>query len=114
MSGRLVNVGYHYNGAALSGGPQGGRAAAASIIADVADGGPGFIAGSTYVDGVLMARTVFLLDRISKRLVRSTRADALGAYRFERLALGREWIVLGVDELREHNAVVADRITAVT
>lgn len=77
--------------------------------------GPGFLAGTVTVEGVQASRPVRVYDRISGVLVRTGQSMGTGAYRFDDLMLGRPYTVVAIDSPYQiHNAVVADRVEAVT
>lgn len=79
--------------------------------------GPGFVAGTVKVLSIPCARPVRLYDRATGRLLRQTASDGAGAYRFERLALGRQYVALALDDATAptmYNAAVADMVTAGT
>ena len=59
-------------------------------------------------------RQVRLYNSLSGILVAATWSDDLtGAYRFERLDPGIEYLVMAQDYMRRHNAVVADGVDPV-
>ena len=75
--------------------------------------GPGYVAGTVTVEGVPASRPVRLYDRASGELVAQTRSASDGSYRFDLVAVGREYLVLAHDDANIHNAAPADRIEAV-
>ncbi|MEW6487661.1 MAG: hypothetical protein AB1578_07075 [Thermodesulfobacteriota bacterium] len=76
--------------------------------------GPGYVAGTVTVEGVPASRPVRLYDRASGELVAETRSAAGdGSYRFNGVAVGREYLVMAYDDTNIHNAAPADRIEAV-
>lgn len=77
--------------------------------------GPGFVAGTVKVLSLPSVRTVRLYDRATGLLLRQTTSDGAGAYRFERLALGRQYVALALDDATQptmFNAAVADMVQA--
>lgn len=85
------------------------------LIRDEYDGGPARIRGTVDVNNVLAARFVYLLDIPTFRIVRFALSNAVtGAFTFSRLPSGRDYFVVGYDNLRQENAVMWDRVTTYT
>lgn len=80
---------------------------------DLIYGGPGQIVDTVDIEGTPAARRVRLVDRRTGALLKETWSDPVtGQYRFDHLALNREFIVYALDYEAIYNAVIADRITA--
>lgn len=75
--------------------------------------GPGRIAGTLKIITVPSSREVRLYDRHTGQLLRRTVSTPDGRYVFDRLALGRPYLVVGLDAVGVpmYNASVADMIT---
>lgn len=75
--------------------------------------GPGRIAGTLKIITVPASREVRLYDRHTGQLLRRTVSTPDGRYVFDRLALGRPYLVVGLDAVGVpmYNASVADMIT---
>lgn len=86
-----------------------------SQVAAMAYIGPGHVSGILKVVAAPAVRTVRLYDRLSGQLIRTTKSDAGGAFRFDNLELGRKYLAVGQDEDYpvKYNAAVADFLEAV-
>ncbi|WP_424147233.1 hypothetical protein [Sinimarinibacterium flocculans] len=73
----------------------------------------GIAPGLVTVDGAPASRTVLCYDAAQHHLVAKTTSASDGTYRIEHLDGTRKYRLVAVDDLGEHNAVVADRITPV-
>jgi hypothetical protein len=71
--------------------------------------GPHSIVGTVKVLTTAAERPVVLLDRTSLAPVASVRSVG-GNYSFEKVKAGK-WLVLGIDDTAQYNAVVVDRVT---
>lgn len=69
--------------------------------------------GLLTVSGTPASRTILVYEAQSHRLVAKTVSAPDGTFRINHLDGNRKYRVLGVDDLGEHNAVVADFITPV-
>ncbi len=69
--------------------------------------------GLLTVSGTPASRTILVYEAQSHRLVSKTVSAPDGTFRVNYLDGNRKYRVLGVDDLGEHNAVVADFITPV-
>lgn len=85
-------------------------------IKDLYYGGLGEIRGElpglTTFDGVPGSAKVYVLDRKSMHIIRATRSASDGTYRLTHLKLGVDYLVLGIDQNDQDNAVVMDRVQA--
>lgn len=78
---------------------------------DVETGGPATISGTVRILTAPAGRPVYLLEQDTLRLRRTTGSNpTTGAYSFQGVAEGREWLVLAIDTAGAYNAVVADRV----
>lgn len=68
--------------------------------------------GLTTFDGVPGRAVVSVLVRKTRQMIRQVRSNPDGSYRIINLANGIDYIVLGVDENDQDNAVVVDRVQA--
>lgn len=86
------------------------------VFRDLFDGGLGFIRGQvpglTTFDGVPGPAKVYALDRKSMQIIRATRSGADGTYELATLRTDRKYLILGIDENDQDNAVVMDRVQA--
>jgi hypothetical protein len=71
--------------------------------------GPCSITGTVKVLTNAAEKPVYLLDQASLHVVSATRSIG-GSYSFEKIKAGK-WIVLGIDDSAQYNAVVVDRVT---
>lgn len=71
--------------------------------------GPHSISGTLRAVSTPVSRRVALLDQWSLQIARVGHSTASGQYTFERLREG-DWIVVGIDEDGQYNAVIADRV----
>ncbi|MGY8903707.1 MAG: hypothetical protein ACKVIH_04070 [Burkholderiales bacterium] len=77
--------------------------------------GPGYIAGTVKVLTAPVARRVALFDQRSLLLLQTTMSAADGAYRFNNLQLGRNFLAVALDDANNtvvYNAAVADLVQA--
>jgi hypothetical protein len=86
-------------------------------VADRRYAGRGFVAGIApgvlTVDGLPARRTIRLIDRGTGRLARQTASADDGSYRFDWVREDPQfWQLVAMDDQSEHNAVIADLITA--
>src|SRR5690554_4008057 len=70
----------------------------------------GFIAGTVQVEGVPVRRRVRCIERKTGRFVAETWSAVNGAYRFDDLVLGRQYLIVAMDYELQYNAVVADNV----
>lgn len=116
MSGRLLGRLGRYTGAAFSGAAVGKLRMPAQRLRDVQDGGTGRVAGTVKEKGspdFAVYRRVRLFVKASGRLIREAWSNATtGAYSFDNVALGVEYVVLSHDHTGNYNAVVKDSIYA--
>ena len=78
-------------------------------------GNNGYIVGKVTEVGVAVSRRVLLYSRRSGILLKVTRSDALGNYRFNGLNLRSKYFVVSIDEngdSQQYNAVIQDLIAA--
>lgn len=73
--------------------------------------GPASITGVVKVLTATASKPVYLLDRKTLKVFAQTRSAANGVYVFPSVLVGKEWLVLGLDDAGQYNATVADRVT---
>lgn len=89
----------------------GNRVLGALARRDLEDGGNYYIAGTVTVNTIPARRLVRLYDLRSGRLINSTWSAENGAYRFDFIKGGLQYLVLAHDYQAIYNAVVADFVT---
>jgi hypothetical protein len=82
-------------------------------LADLAYGGTGTLSGTVKVGATPVSRRVRLFDYQSGHLIRAAWSGEDGAYSFECLATGRDFLALADDYTQTYNDVVAARVRAV-
>lgn len=80
--------------------------------ADPVHTGVGIIQGITTFDDVPGPARVYAQDPRNLQVVRAARSAADGSYVLPNLNIGAEYLITAVDDKRQDNAVVMDRVQA--
>lgn len=72
----------------------------------------GSISGTVKIDGLVGVRMVRLIDRRSGVVVRQCWSGADGSFCFPNLRKDIDFMVIGIDDLRNYNAVIYDLVRA--